>query len=169
MYKRSDFAPIALQVLDPNTFSVRSDSPYKTMDDVIKAAKENPETVVTGDGGLMSDDHLALLLLQKQTGATFAMSHYDGGAPSRTALQGGHIDMMVGNIVDAMVGYKNGTFRVLGIASEERSPLMPDVPTMKEQGYDILAATARGWVAKAGTPPEVIQKIEAAMKKVDDA
>lgn len=167
VYNRASFVPIALQVLDPNTFSVRGDSPYKTLADVIKAAKEKPESVVTGDGGLMSDDHLALLKLQMLTGAKFAMSHFDGGAPTRTALQGSHINMMVGNIVDAMAGYKDGSFRVLGIAAQERSPLMPDVPTMKEQGIELFAATARGWVAPAGTPAEIVKILEAGMKKVD--
>lgn len=167
VYNRASFAPIGLQVLDPETFSVRGDSPYKTLADGIKAAKEKPGTMVSGDGGLMSDDHLTLLQLQKLTGAKFAMSHFDGGAPARTALHGGHIELMVGNIVDAMDGYKGGAFRVLGIAADERSPLMPDVPTMKEQGVPIVAATARGWVAPAGTNPEIIKILEAGMKKVD--
>jgi len=74
---------------------------------------------------------------------------------------------VVGNLADAMGGYKTGAFRVLGVSAEERTPLMPDVPTMKEQGVDILAATARGWVAPQGTPPEVISLLESAMRKVD--
>lgn len=167
VYKRSSFVPIALQSLDPNTFLVRSDSPYKTLAEVVKAAKDNPGSVISGDGGLMSDDHLALILLARKTGAEFAMSHFDGGAPTQLALQGGHVELMVGNLADAMGGYKTGAFRVLGVSAEERTPLMPDVPTMKEQGVDILAATARGWVAPQGTPPEVISLLESAMRKVD--
>lgn len=115
----------------------------------------------------MSDDHMSLLLFQKKTGAKFAMSHFDGSAPAQTALQGGHVSMLVDNMGGVASGYKSGTIRVLGIASDQRSPLMPDVPTLKEQGIDLSTAVARGWAAPAGTSPEIIKILEAAMKKVD--
>lgn len=166
-YTRKSFAPVANQVIDPNTFSVRSDSPYRTLGDLIKAAKEKPETITTGDSGLMTDDHLAILAVEQMTGARFNMTHFSGGGPAQTALHGGHIDVLVGNIGDAMAGYKSGQFRVLGVASDERTPFLPDVPTFKEQGVNLVAAVSRGWLAPAGTPPEIIKVLEAAMKKVD--
>lgn len=165
-YKRTTFAAISNQVYDPNTYSVLSSSPYKNLNDLIQAVKAKPESIITGDGGLMTDDHLSILTLQKKMGVKFAMTHFDGGGPAQTALHGGHVQVLVGNIGDAMSGYKNGQFRVLGIASEQRSPLLPDVPTLKEQGIDVVTAVARGWAAPEGTPKEIIKVLETAMKKI---
>ncbi|MGI5837732.1 MAG: tripartite tricarboxylate transporter substrate binding protein, partial [Chloroflexota bacterium] len=150
-----------------NTYSVLVDSPYQTLADLIKAAKEKPEGITTGDGGLMSDDHMSVLSLQKKADIKFNMTHFDGGGAAQTALHGGHVQVLVGNIGDAMSGYKSGKFRVLAITSEKRSPLLPDVPTLKEQGVDLVTAVARGLVAPAGTPPEVIKILSDTVKKID--
>ena len=84
-----------------------------TMAELLDAAKERPESVISADGGLMSEDHLALLMLQKRTGARFAMTHFDGGGPTEAALHGGHVDFMVGNVGDVVSAHRAGVFRVL--------------------------------------------------------
>lgn len=167
VFTGASFTPVANTVLDPNTFTVMSTSKYQTLADVIKASKEKPESVITGTSGLMTDDHIAALALMKQSGIKLAMTHFAGGAPNLTALQGGHIDMMIGNIGDALAGYQANTMRVLAVASAERTTFLPNAPTFKEQGIDIVSAVARGWIAPAGTPPEVVKVVETAMKKID--
>ncbi len=168
IYKRTSFAPVAGQVIDPNVYFVKTDSPYKTMADLVKAAKDKPEGIATSDTGLMSDDHISVLLFQQKTGIKLAMSHFEGSAPAQAAVLGGHVAMMIGNIGDAMSHYKSGNARVLGIAAAERHPMLPDVPTLKEQGIDLQTAVIRGTCAQAGTPVEIIKQLEAAHKKVDE-
>lgn len=167
-YKGTSFTAVANTVLDPNTFCVLATSKYTSLEDVIKALKDKPESVVVGTSGLMTDDHLAILALEQKAGVKFAITHFAGGAPNLTALQGGHIDVMVGNIGDAIAGYQAKTFRVLAVASVEKSSFLPEAPTFKDQGIDIVSAVARGWLAPAGTPPEIIKIVSDAMKKVNE-
>ena len=166
-YKGTSFTAVANTVLDPNVFCVLATSKYTSLADVIKALKDKPESVVAGTSGLMTDDHLAILALEQKAGVKFAVTHFAGGAPNLTALQGGHIDVMVGNIGDAIAGYQSKTFRVLAVASGEKSSFLPDAPTFKDQGIDIISAVARGWLAPAGTPPEIVKTVSDAMKKVN--
>jgi len=167
VYTLASFAPIAAQVVDPNVYIVRADSPFRDMAELIRAARDEDRPVVSGVGGLMGDDHMSLMRLQKLLGVEFCVSHFDGGAPTIAALYGGHIEFMVGNIGDAMGGYRAGELRVLGLAAEERSPMMPDVPTLREQGIDLTSAVVRGWVAPTGTPEEVLDTLERAMRRAD--
>ncbi len=167
VYKRTSFAPIAAHVLDPNVYIVSSSSPLKSLADLVNAAKAKPESITTTDPGLMTDDHMSLLMFQKATGIKLNMSHAESSSPALVALQGGHVDMMAGNIGDALPGYKAGNLRILGVAAAERHPMLPEIPTFKEQGFDLQTAVVRGTVALTGTPPEILQKLEAAMKKVD--
>jgi tripartite-type tricarboxylate transporter receptor subunit TctC len=102
-------------------------------------------------------------------GALFVSVHFSGGAPSITALLGGHVDALAGATADALPNKQSGTFRVLAIAAEQPDKSMPEVPTMKSLGYDVAAASWTGIVAPAGTPSNVTDTLSRAIKKVIDS
>lgn len=166
IYTRKNFQPIAMHHYVPQTISVRSDSPYKTLKDFVEAARANPETIKISDSGLMAVPHTAVLMLQRAAGVRFASVHFTGGAPSVTALLGGHVDALAGATADALPHKASGAFRVLGLAAEQPDKSMPEVPTMKSQGYDVIAASWTGIVAPAGTPQNVVDILTVAIKKV---
>ena len=88
----------------------------------------------------MAVPHIQVVMLERAAGVSFASVHFTGGAPSVTALLGGHVDALAGGISDALPHLKSGAFRVLGVASDQPDPAMPDVPTMQSQGFDVDAA-----------------------------
>ena len=93
------FVPIINQVLDPGIIWVRADSPYKTLKDLVEAAKKSPNTIRTATTGILSDDHLAILMLEEAApGAIFRIVHFDGGAAQLTEVMGGHVDVAFDNV-----------------------------------------------------------------------
>lgn len=158
-YSRKDFEPLANQVFSPTAVAVRGDSPYKTIKDLIDAAKAKPETIKAGTTGLLTTRHLSLLEMERVTGAKFATVHFDGGAPSNTALLGGHVDMKVDDIASYLAFLKDGTMRVLGVMDEERNNFFPDIPTMKEQGLNLVSIHSSGIATTGGTPKEIVARL----------
>ena len=160
-----DFEFIVNHVFDPNVIAVRADSPFKTWEDVAKAAKEQPGKISAGVTAKLGDDHLIMVDIMKRTGLKFNIVHFDGSAPNRAAVLGGHVQLYVGNQGDTATQVKNGEFRALAVASDKRSPLFPDTPTLTELGLPIIGASARGIAAPKGTPKEIVQILEAAFRK----
>ncbi len=160
-----DLAPVALQVFDPGTIAVRADSKYKTLKDLVDDAKANPEKVKLSDSGILSDDHLAVMLLEKAAGVKFAQTHFDGGPPAINAVLGGHTDAMCENVGVVAAQVKSGEMRFLGVMDNEKSKFFPDVPTFKSQGYNIVSASSRGYIYPAGVPAEAMQRMQAAIEK----
>lgn len=169
IYTRKNFQPVAMHHYVPQVLAVRSESPYKTIKELVEAARANPETIKVSDSGLMAVPHTEVLMLQRATGVRFASVHFSGGAPSVTALLGGHVDVLAGATADALPHKASGAFRVLAIAAEQPDKSMPEVPTMKSQGYDVAAASWTGIVAPAGTPQSVVDTLTKAMKNVIDS
>jgi len=166
-YNRKNFIPLALHVIDPGLFAVKKDSPFKTLREVIEAAKANPKKIKICTTGIQSDEAFAILQLQKMTGAQFAMVHFSQGiAPAMTAFLGGKIDVFCGNVGDLIAQFKSGEVRILGIMDEKPSPFYPGVKTFEEQGYKLYNASSRGFAAPAGTPKEIINILSEAIKKV---
>jgi tripartite-type tricarboxylate transporter receptor subunit TctC len=165
-YARKDFRPVAHHHLIPAMIAVSTSSPHKTLKEFVEAARANPGKITISDSALMGNPHLSVLMLQKAAGVKFASVHFDGGAPSVTALLGGHVQALAGGISDAVPHVKTGKFRVLGIAAEQESEFLPGVPTMKSQGYDVITVSATGIVAPAATPKEVVDILTAAIRKI---
>jgi tripartite-type tricarboxylate transporter receptor subunit TctC len=165
-YARQDFQPVAHHHLIPAMVAVLADSPHRTLKDLVEAARANPGKVSISDSALLGNPHLTVLMLQRAAGVRFASVHFDGGAPSVTALLGGHVDAVAGGISDAVPHVRAGRFRVLGIAAEQESEFLPGVPTMKAQGYDVVSVSATGLVAPAATPREVVDALSAAIRRV---
>jgi tripartite-type tricarboxylate transporter receptor subunit TctC len=168
IFNRKSFQPLGMQVIDPGTFAVKTDSPYKTIKDVIAAAKASPGKIRVSATGIMSDDHLAVMRLQKLTGAKFAIVQFDGSAPSMAALLGGHTDLYTGNIGDTVPQFKTGEIRVLGIMDDEESPFLPGIKTLESQGIKLISSSSRGIVAPAGVPKEIANILANAIKKAID-
>lgn len=165
-YNRSSFQPLGRQVIDPTVIAVQPDSPYKTLKDLLDAAKANPKSMTASTTGLQTGEHFALAQLQETTGADFAPVHFsEGASQATTAFLGKHVDILVANVSDVNDLTKQGKARVLGVMTAERAPSLPDVPTFKESGYDLEAGTARGYSAPAGLPDAVAKKLEAAIQK----
>ncbi len=168
-YTRKDFQPVASHFAQVTVMSVHSSSPYRTVKDVIDAAKANPGKIKVGTAGIMGTQHLAVLQLQKLTGVEFAIVHFDGGAPEVTALLGNHIDVGLNGLPEIPPHVKTGQFRVIGIMGNEEVPIFPGVKTLEAQGYKVYSVAQAGISAPAGTPRGVVDILTRALKKAMDA
>jgi tripartite-type tricarboxylate transporter receptor subunit TctC len=161
------FVPVINQVLDPGIIWVKGDSPYKTLKDLVDAARRNPHKISAATTGILSDDHLAILMMEEAApGAFFRIVHFEGGAPVMTAMLGGHVDAAFDNVGSVFRRVKTGEVRALAVMDTQRSPFMPDVPTMPELGYpSVISSSTRGIAAPKGTPQPVIKRLEQVLKK----
>ena len=161
------FVPIINQVLDPGIVWVRADSPYKTLKDLVDAAKKAPNTIRTATTGILSDDHLAILMLEEAApGAIFRIVHLAGGADQLKEILGGNVDVAFDNVGSIAPRVRSGELRGLAVMDVQRSKFVPDVPTMKESGYPtVLSSSTRGIAAPKGLPPAVLKKLETVLKK----
>lgn len=168
-YDVDSFEHIANFTEEPFTIFVRPDSPFKSLKDIMDAAKANPGTVTLAGAGIGSSPHVGLMLLESLSGAKFNWVPMQGSAPMRTAVMGGHVDGGLTSVSVSMIMHVEGQVRVLGIKAEERWNLVPDVPTFKEEGYDIVWTASRGLWAPKGTPADIVAKwAEASRKTVED-
>jgi putative tricarboxylic transport membrane protein len=148
-----DLTPVARLVLEPAVIAVKADAPYKTLADFIDAAKKNPGALKQSGGSNTSRDNVVRQLLQKSTGARWVFISFPGGGERIAALIGGHVDMMVIEPEEAGEHIRAGTMRVLAQISERRLPGYPNVPTLKEAGFDVpVVPQVRGMVAPPGIP-----------------
>lgn len=149
----------------PNALIVKKDSPYKTLEDFIAYAKKNPKAATVGGSGSFSANHLETLRMEKATGGQVTYVPHTGTGPIIPALLGGHLTAAMGY---SMLGvqYKE-QLRVLAVAADERLETLPDVPTFKELGYDIVGGAFRGVAAPKGTPPEIVTKLADAFSKTN--
>ena len=162
-YRPLDFTFLANVVDDPNCVQVRGDGPLRTLADLAAAAKAQPGHLHYGTTGVGSDDHILMLQFQALAGVP-PMVHvpYSGGAPALQALLGGHVPMLVGNMSDAVAQVREGRMRYLAGAMAARWPVLPEVPTFREQGFDLVAGASRGFVAPPGLPEPICRRLEAA-------
>jgi tripartite-type tricarboxylate transporter receptor subunit TctC len=165
IYKRTSFQPIAGQFENPKVVVVHPGSPYKTMKDLVEAAKANPEKLKAAAGGQLGDNHLCLLLLQKAAGIKLALVHFDGGAAGVNALLGGHLDMASAVPPEVVQHVKSGALRVLGVTGEQENKFLPGVKTFEAQGYSVPMSVVSGLVAPAGVPKEVVDLLSGAAKR----
>jgi tripartite-type tricarboxylate transporter receptor subunit TctC len=165
-YTRKNFQPVAWHWDTPQVIAVLTNSRFKSLRDLVEEAKANPGAVTLSDPGLLTAGHLTTLFLEKAAKVTIASVHFVSGMESVLATLGGHVTAIAGGTSDTVTRAKSGEFRVLAIADEKRSAFLPDVPTMKSQGYDVISVSGGGIVAPAGTPMDVVNILSSAMKKV---
>ncbi|MGV2103820.1 tripartite tricarboxylate transporter substrate binding protein [Rhizobium sp. 21-4511-3d] len=156
--------PLARIVEDPGAFIVQANSPFNSLKDLVEYAKANPGAVTIGTTGLGTDEHLALLQLEKAAGIKLTPVTFNGANEARTALLGGHI-MATGINVGEYAGGEKSGFKMLGQFAEQRSTILPDLPTAKEQGYDVLMSSERGLAIGCDVPAEIRTKLSDAVRK----
>ena len=165
-YDRDSFSYLANVVNDPNVIVTSKSSGLDTLDKLLADAKENPGAVTVAMSSLGGDDHFALIKLQNLTETEYTIVPFKGSAPARTALLGGHVAMGVLNISE--VAEFQEELNVLGVATTERSDFAPDLPTFSEQGLELVNGSMRGFVAPAGLPEDVENKLLDAFTKLAD-
>jgi len=165
--KYTDFDPICLVAATSSVLTASPKTPWKNWQELLADAKARPGQITVG-ATLSSTSHIFPATIEKRAGIKFKYVSYEGLAPRMTAILGGHIDLTDSNLtqkgkVDA------GQLKFIAIASEQRDPEMPNVPTLKELGYDIVYEVARGLVVPKGTPAPVRAKlVEACGKATSD-
>ncbi|WP_077000007.1 tripartite tricarboxylate transporter substrate binding protein [Variovorax sp. KK3] len=161
-----DFAPIVYVSAVPNILVVPGNSPFKSVKDVIDAAKANPGKLNYGSGGVGSSQHLAAVQFMSAAKIDIVHVPYKGTAPAEADLAAGHISLML-DTTTCLPFIASGRMRALAVASKKRNPALPDVPTFDEAGLPgIYASSWYGLMAPAGTPRPVIDKLNAQANEV---
>lgn len=152
-----DLTPIARLVVEPAVIAFKADAPYGSLRDFIEAAKSSPGQLKQSGGSIGSRDWVMRQLLMKNTGANWAFISFPGGGERIAALLGGHVNMMVIEPQEAGEHIRAGNMRVVAQIAERRLPPFPDVPTLREAGFDVPAyAVIRGVVGPPDMPPDAV-------------
>lgn len=169
-YELDQLAPIALISADPTVLVVRADGPYRTLKDLVDAAKAKPATINYGSSGVYGTLHVAMEIFAEAAGIKLFHIPYQGGGPAVAALLGGQIDALASGPAAAIGQIKGGKMRALAVWGDKRLASMPDVPSMKELGYDATFYIWSGLFAPAATPPAVMSVLRDAVRRtVEDA
>jgi tripartite-type tricarboxylate transporter receptor subunit TctC len=159
-----DFAPVALVTTVTEVLAVTPKSGIKTAKELVALAKEKPGTIPFASTGIGSPPHLAQELLSASAGVKFLHVPYRGAAPALTDLLAGQVQVLAADIPVLIAQIKGGNLVPIGAAANKRDAILPDVPTLAEQGYpNTDASNWYGLLAPAKTPPAVIAKINAAV------
>jgi tripartite-type tricarboxylate transporter receptor subunit TctC len=162
----TDITPICLVVSDPRLFAVRADDErFKTAQDFLQYAKANPENLTIGTSGAGTSGHLSIMVMNKAAQIKAKPVHFGGAGESRAAFLGGHIDALAQTYGEVLSLLKDGKAKIVAVATDERMAELPDVPTFKEIGVDLVISSNRGFAAPPGTPREIVAKLEEAFKK----
>ncbi|SDM52058.1 tripartite tricarboxylate transporter substrate binding protein [Halarsenatibacter silvermanii] len=164
-YTYEDFEPVITVNFDPAALIVPSDSPYDDLEEFVEYAEENPGVITLGNSGHGNIWHLSATAFEQAAGINVNQVPFDGAAPTMAATVGGHIDAMIASPPEVVDQVEAGDLEILGIMADERDPNFPEVPTMKEKGYDIEIGTWRGVGVPAGTPDEIIEKLHDAFRE----
>lgn len=160
------FAPLAGLAADESVVVVKADSKYKNMEDLISAAKKAPKAVSQGGGAIGASDSIVGHLIQKATGVTFNYVSFGTGGEVPPALLGGNVDFIVANPAEVQGLVEGKKLRIIGVAADKRMEGAPDVPTLKEQGINVVYQSFRGIVAPAGIPADAAAYWEGVLEKM---
>lgn len=161
-----DLVPVILIEKAPLVLVTRSEKPFKSVKDVVAAAKAKPGSLTLGNAGNGGAHHLSAELFEEAAGVQVLHVPYKGGGPAATALLSGETDLMFEQTYAALPSIQAGKTRALAVTSDKRLPGLPDVPTMAELGYaQVTVSNWLGLVAPKGTPVAVIRKLNEAYNK----
>jgi tripartite-type tricarboxylate transporter receptor subunit TctC len=162
----NDLAPVMLVGTAPMAIVTNVSKPYRNFGDVIRAAKAKPEALSIGSVGNGSLGHLAMILVQQAGGFRITHVPYKGGGPMMQDTMGGQVDLGIASVAALAANVKGGKLRALAVTGDERSHVMPEVPTLAEQGFPGFSAFAWwGIFAPAGTPKPILDKFHAELVK----
>ena len=169
MFQLNQLVPIARFTADPTVLAVRSDAPWKNVAEFLDAAKKQPGAIPYGSSGNYGTMHVPMEMLNASAGTKMLHVPFTGAGPAVVALLGGQVQALSTGPSSIMGHYKGGKVRVLASWGETRHPALPDVPTLKELGYDAQFSQWTGMFVPAGTPEPVIAKLrEAARAAIED-
>lgn len=160
-YTVDSFETIALYNYDPDVMMVPASEPYKTIEELMAAAKKEPLSSATS--GHSTAHHIAYLLLENAAGVKFKYIHTKGGSEAVPMAAGGHVKTLLGAWGEAVAMVNQGKLRPLAVMSAERDPRFPDLPTFKEKGWNVEYGAWRGFVAPKGLPKDVKDKLSEAL------
>lgn len=163
---RADFIPLARLVADPVLLLVNDQQPYKSLKDFVNDAKKRPDALIYSSGGLYGATHLPMVMLEKAAGLP-KLRHLptNGGGPAITALLGNNAQASTQTVSASLQHVKSGKLRALASFGGKRSKALPDVPTLKELGYDVEYYLWVGIFAPKGTPNNIVATLSAAIDK----
>jgi tripartite-type tricarboxylate transporter receptor subunit TctC len=163
---RADFIPLARLSADPVLLLVNEQQPWKTLEEFIADAKKNPEKIIYSSGGFYGASHLPVAMIEHAAGLK-GMRHLPtaGGGPAITAVLGNNAQMTTQTVQAAISHVKAGKLRALASYGAERSKALPDVPTMKEKGFDFTYYLWVGLFAPKGTPATIVSVLTAGIDK----
>lgn len=152
----------------PTIIVARADAPYKNFKEMVEWAKANPGKLIFASTGPWGQADLSWKQIVRYTGITTKTVPYDGGGPAVLALLGGHADVNGGLTATLLPHIKAGKFRALVVMDHKREKDLPDTPTAKEEGVEVVNLMWRGVLAPKGTPRPIIEKLAAAFKKMTE-
>lgn len=164
-YKLDDLNFLICLQTDPYALVVRAESPFKDLKDLLEYARQNPGKVKVGGFGSGSGHHMAFLDLCDKTGVQMSWVVFEGGSEAIAAALGGHVDVAHTNPGPVIGHVQAGKMRILAVASEKRLDVLPDVPTYRDQGVDLVLFQWRGVAMRAGAPQPVVDKLVAVMQQ----
>ena len=164
-FTRADFIPIARFTEGPMVLIVNDQVPHKTLKELVDDAKKRPDEIIFSSSGLYGALHLPTALFMKASGTKMRHLPTNGGGPALTALLGNNSQVLVSSIAAANPHLRSGKARALACFSTKRAASLPDVPTLKELGYDVEFSLWVGLFAPKGTPAAVVTKLREETKK----
>lgn len=165
-FKLDDLRLLRAMQSEPSSLAVLANSPFQTTEDFVHYMAEHPNGLKVGGHAPGGFHQYMLFQLMKAGGFESGWIPHDASGKVTLSLLGGHLDAAMMTPSTGLAQVKSGEIRLLGISTDERSVFLPDVPTFKEQGYDIDGAVWRGIAVKAGTPDDVVNRIQAAIDAV---
>jgi len=166
-YSHEDFIPVMHFAAVQSGVVVRSDSPYKTFKDLIEYARKNPGKVNYATSGAGSPMHIGMEYVADKEGIQWTHVPYAGGAPGLAAVLGGHVTAM-SDSTEWLPHVKEGTLRLLVTHGERRMKIFPNIPTLRDLGYDFINETVFMIATPRGTPPAIVKKLDEAFHKAMD-
>ena len=169
IYNYKEFTPLCTLAFDDFLIVVPADSPYRTMKDVIEAAKKNPGELKVGGTTAQSPDAIIVFQVERETGVKLNFIPFKSGGEVMVALLGGHIDLASANPGEALAQMEAKKVRVLGASTEKRLEGAPDIPTLKEQGMNVVYRQFRSIAAPKDIPKEALKYYEELFKKLSES
>ncbi|MBW6398127.1 tripartite tricarboxylate transporter substrate binding protein [Roseomonas sp. HJA6] len=164
-YRVDSFAYAGLLTDEPYTVFVGNDTPYRSLRDLVAAARAAPETVTIAGAGVGGAPHLAMMAIERAAGVKFTWVPTQGAAQAMQLVQGGHVAGSISTVSLTVRAHQQGALRVVAIMERERWDKAPDLPTGAEQGVAVVAGSARGFALPAATPPAIIARWEEAIAR----
>jgi tripartite-type tricarboxylate transporter receptor subunit TctC len=165
-YTPSDFIVLPALQAEPSAIAVRADSRFKTMKQLIDFLREQPDKLSVGGFSSAGFHQYVFHRLQQDAHFNAVWVPFKGGQEAALALLGGHIDVTVMTPSSALAQIRNGDIRLLGISSAARNEYFPDVPTFREQGYDVVEEIWRGVMMKRGTPQPIVDALSSTITTI---